>query len=218
MKPRLHIGDKNYSSWSMRPWLTLKHAGIEFEEVRHELPEMGNGPAAFGAVSPSGLVPALELSGGVVIAESLAICEWAAELSPELWPAGGPGAETRAMARYASARMHTGFSALRRDCPMNIKRRTDALRMTEQGLKDAAEVDALWSVCLERSGGPYLFGDFTIADAMYAPVVTRFVTYAIPRSQAAEGYIQTILADAHMAEWIAGANQETRTLPRTDNA
>lgn len=218
MKPKLHIGDKNYSSWSMRPWLALRHGGIEFEEVSHVLPEMGDGPPAFSAFSPTGLVPALEIQPGVVIGESLAICEWAAELAPHLWPEGDPGSNARAMARFASSRMHTGFTALRRDCPMNIKRRTDSSRMSEQALADAAEVDAIWSACIERSGGPYLFKTFTNADAMFAPVVTRFVTYDIPRSDAAAAYIATIQSDPHMADWIAGANAETRSLARTDIA
>ncbi len=218
MLPRLHIGDKNYSSWSMRPWLALRHGGIEFDEIKHDLPEMGDGPPAFGAVSPTGLVPALEIAPGVTIGESLAICEWAAEHAPSLWPDGEPGSNARAMARFASMRMLTGFMALRRDCPMNIKRRTDSSRMSEEAHRDAREVDAIWSACLERSGGPYLFGGFTIADAMYAPVVTRFVTYDIPRSTPAAAYLATIQADPHMADWITGANAETRTLPRTDVA
>lgn len=218
MKPKLHIGDKNYSSWSMRPWLALMHGGVEFEEVQHELPEMGAGPPAFSEFSPTGLVPALEIAPGVVIGESLAICEWAAELAPSLWPGGDPGSNARAMARFACARMHTGFMALRRDCPMNIKRRTDSSRVTEEGLKDAAEVDAIWSACLDRSGGPYLFKSFTIADAMYAPVVTRFVTYNLSCSGAAANYIETIQSDPHVAAWIAGANAETRSLERTDIA
>jgi glutathione S-transferase len=215
--PILHIGDKNYSSWSMRPWLALKHGGIAFEERLHELPEVGGKPS-FGDFSPNSRVPALDIGNGVVIAESLAICEWAAELAPELWPAGGPGSNARAVARSAANMMHAGFAALRNDCPMNIRRRTDASRMTDQGREDAATVDRIWTACIERSGGPYLFGAFTIADAMYAPVVTRFVTYDIPRSVVAETYIQTISSDPHVAAWIAAAHAETRQLPRSDVA
>ncbi|MEZ5939482.1 MAG: glutathione S-transferase [Hyphomonadaceae bacterium] len=218
MTVRLHIGDKNYSSWSMRPWLALRHGGISFDEIRHDLPEVHSGPPAFGAISPTGRVPALELGAGVVIAESLAICEWAAELSPQLWPDGPPGSQARAMARFGSAMMHAGFTALRRDCPMNIRRRTDSSRMSEAAREDAAEIDRFWSACLEASGGPYLFGRFTVVDAMYAPVVTRFVTYGIPRSEAADGYVNTVMSDAHVADWIQGAMAETRTLPRSDIA
>ena len=213
-KPRLHIGDFNYSSWSMRPWLALRHAGVDFEEVMHALPEMGGKPV-FGAISPNARVPALDLGGGVVVAESLAICEWAAEQAPTIWP---KDANARALARAAAAIMHSGFPNLRNDAPMNIKRRTDAGRMTADGLSDAAKVDALWSEWLKRSGGPFLFGAWSVADAMYAPVVTRFVTYAIPRSAAAQGYIDRMWAEPHFAAWVEGAEAETRTLPRSDQA
>jgi glutathione S-transferase len=214
-RPRLHIGDYNYSSWSMRPWLALRHGGIDFEEVQHALPELGNGPPAFGAVSPNARVPALDLGGGVVVAESLAICEWAAEQVPSLWP---KDADARALARSAAAIMHSGFANLRNDAPMNIRRRTDASRMTPAGLGDAAKVDAHWRGWLQRSGGPFLFGEWSIADAMYAPVVTRFVTYALPRSAEADAYIARVAAEPHTAAWIAGAAAETRQLARTDKA
>ena len=213
-RPRLHIGDKNYSSWSMRPWLALRHAGIDFEEVMHALPEMGGKPV-FGAISPNARVPALDLGGGVVIAESLAICEWAAEQQATIWPGD---ANARALARAAAAIMHSGFPNLRNDAPMNIKRRTDAARMTADGLADAKRVDELWREWLARSGGPFLFGQWSIADAMYAPVVTRFITYAIPRSTEAQGYIDRMSAEPHFAAWVKGAEAETRTLPRSDQA
>ena len=214
MTPKLHIGDKNYSSWSMRPWLALRVGGIAFDEMMHALPEMGGKPA-FGALSPNAKVPALDLGGGVVIAESLAICEWAAEQQPSLWP---EDATARALARAASAIMHSGFPNLRNDVPMNIRRRSDASRMTADGLADAARVDALWREWLARSGGPFLFGRWSIADAMYAPVVTRFVTYAIPRSDVAQGYIDRMWAEPNFAAWVDGAEAETRQLPRSDQA
>ena len=210
-KPRLHIGDKNYSSWSMRPWLAMRVGGIAFDEVLHALPEMGGKPS-FGAISPNARVPVLELDGAV-IAESLAICEWAAEQNPALWP---KGSTDRALARSAASIMHSGFPNLRSDAPMNIRRRTDAGRMTPAGLDDAAKVDELWSGWLKRSGGPYLFGDYSVADAMYAPVVTRFITYAISRSPEAQGYIDRMVAEPNMAAWIAAAEKETRQLPRSD--
>lgn len=212
-RPRLHIGDKNYSSWSMRAWLALRHGGIDFEEVQHSLPEMGGKPS-FGEISPNARVPALDVNG-VTVAESLAICEWAAEQQPTLWP---KDATVRALARSAAAIMHSGFASLRNDAPMNIRRRTDAGRMTPDGLADAARVDELWREWLGRSGGPFLFGGWSVADAMYAPVVTRFVTYAIPRSAEAEGYIKRMVAEPHMAAWIAAAGKETRQLPRSDIA
>ena len=214
MTPKLHIGDRNYSSWSMRPWLALRVGGIAFDEMMHALPEMGGKPA-FGALSPNAKVPALDLGGGVVIAESLAICEWAAEQQPSLWP---EDATARALARAASAIMHSGFPNLRNDAPMNIRRRSDASRMTADGLADAARVDALWREWLARSGGPFLFGRWSIADAMYAPVVTRFVTYAIPRSDVAQGYLDRMWAEPNFAAWVDGAEAETRQLPRSDQA
>jgi glutathione S-transferase len=122
------------------------------------------------------------------------------------------------LARSAAAIMHAGFASLRNDAPMNIRRRTDASRMTPDGLADAAKVDALWREWITRSGGPFLFGDWSIADAMYAPVITRFVTYAIPRSAGADNYIRLMLAETHMAAWIAAAGKETRQLPRSDIA
>lgn len=212
-KPKLHIGDKNYSSWSMRPWLALRHGGIDFEEVLHSLPELGGKPM-FGSISPNDRVPALDWNG-VTIAESLAICEWAGEQQPTLWP---KDAASRALARSAAAIMHSGFASLRNDAPMNVRRRTDTSRMTPDGLADAAKVDGLWREWLARSGGPFLFGAWSVADAMYAPVVTRFVTYAIPRSAEADGYMKRMAAEPHMAAWIAAAEKETRQLPRSDIA
>lgn len=213
--PVLHIGDKNYSSWSMRPWLALRHGGLEFEERLHELPERGGDAPAFGSISPNHRVPALDLGDGVVIAESIAICEWAAEQQPSLWPVGE---RQRALARSAAAMMHAGFAALRNEAPMNIRRRTDASRMTAAGLSDAALMDKLWNDLLQRSGGPFLFGNWSIADAMYAPAATRFVTYDIPRSHAADGYIRSLVSEPHMAAWIVAAGAETRALPRSDIA
>jgi glutathione S-transferase len=198
----------------MRPWLALRYGGIDFEEVVHELTEMGAAQPAFGAISPNARVPALEWDG-VTIAESLAICEWAGEQKPALWPAD---AKARALARSASAIMHSGFPNLRKDAPMNIRRLSDAGRMTPEGRADAEKVDQLWNEWLQRSGGPWLFGQWSIADAMYAPVVTRFTTYAIPRSGVAEAYIATTAAEPHFAAWIAAAKKETHQLARSDIA
>jgi glutathione S-transferase len=197
----------------MRPWLALRHGGIDFEEVTHELPEIGGKPS-FGAFSPNARVPALEWQG-VTVAESLAICEWAAEQAPSLWP---KDATTRALARSAAAIMHSGFANLRTDAIFNIRLRTNASRKTTEGRADAQRVDELWSQWLQRSGGPFLFGQWSIADAMYAPVVTRFITYAVPRSATAQRYIDTSIADPHTAAWIEGAMRESRQLPRSDSA
>jgi len=214
MTPRLHIGNKNYSSWSMRPWLALSHAGVTFETVLNRLPDdyRPGQPPAFVHISPTGRVPVLEISG-VLIADSLAICEWAAEQAPGLWP---ETALVRAQARSAAAIMHSGFPALRQDCPMNLRRRTDPSRMTDAGRADAALMDRLWCGWLERSGGPFLFGRWSVADAMYAPAASRFLTYDIPRSAAAEAYISAVLGEPHAAEWIRMAHADDRALARTD--
>jgi glutathione S-transferase len=214
-RPILHIGDRNYSSWSLRGWLALRHAGIDFEEQLHPLPELRPGPPVFFDLSPTGRVPVLDLGAGTVIAESLAIAEWAAEQTPGLWPRDPL---MRALARSAAAIMHAGFAALRKEAPMNLRRRTDASRMTEAGLGDAQLMDSLWRGWLARSGGPWLFGDWSMADAMYAPAVTRFVTYGIPRSTPGDRYIDAIMAEPHMQAWIAAAMAETTRLPDTDNA
>lgn len=213
--PVLHIADRNYSSWSLRPWLALRHGGIAFAEAIHPLPEAvsGEGPA-FRNISPTGRVPALEI-GGVVIADSLSICEWAAEQHPALWP---EASLDRALARSAAAIMHSGFSAFRSAAPVNIRRRTDASRLTPAARADAAEMDGLWRSWLQRSGGPYLFGNWSIADAMYAPAATRFVTYAIDCSEDASAYIMRLTEEPHMQEWISLALKEGRSLERYETA
>lgn len=213
--PVLHIADRNYSSWSLRPWLALRHGGIAFDEALHPLPETvrADGPA-FRSISPTGRVPALE-TGGAIIADSLAICEWAAEQSPLLWPAA---TIDRALARSAAAIMHSGFAAFRSAAPVNIRRRTDPSRLTPAALADAAEMDALWRFWLQRSGGPFLFGEWSIADAMYAPAATRFITYGVDRSGDASAYITRLMEDPPMADWIALALKEGRSLERYETA
>lgn len=213
-RPHLYIGDRNYSSWSLRPWLALRRGGVAFDETVVSLPDEGGGAPAFQAISPTGRVPVLHL-GAVRIAESLAICEWAAEQAPALWPSD-PIA--RARARSFAAIMHSGFPDLRREAPMNLRRRSDCGRMTEAGLRDARAMDALWQEELQASGGPFLFGDWSIADAMYAPAATRFETYAIPRSDSAARYIQAIFAEEAMAEWVRLAMMEATALARVDRA
>jgi glutathione S-transferase len=211
---RLHIADRNYSSWSLRPWLALRHGDIDFEDVLHPLPVTPMDGPAFRTVSPTGRVPALEIDG-VVVVDSLAICEWAAERAPSLWPE--PGIE-RALARSAAAIMHSGFAAFRAAAPMNIRRRTDASRLPEAALADAREMDTLWRSWLQRSGGPFLFGQWSIADAMYAPAATRFVTYAVERSADSDRYIAALMEDGPMKDWVALAEQEGRSLERYETA
>ncbi len=216
--PVLHIGNKNYSSWSMRPWLALKWGGIAFEENVIPLGQEGYGRSEIKevrAVSPSGRVPALHVDGAV-IQESLAICEWAAEQTPLLWPADPL---MRAEARAAATEMHAGFAALRRDMSMNIRRRLD--RAPQWPADTRADLDrlfALWGGLRARySGeGEFLFGPRTIADAMFAPVATRLRTYAVDAPPAAQAYCAAIFADPAFQEWERGAEAETWTLEQTE--
>jgi glutathione S-transferase len=217
--PILFIGNKNYSSWSMRPWLALRWAGIAFEERLIPLGGPGYGKSkieAVLAVSPSGKVPALQL-GDTTIWDSLAICEWAAEQNPALWP---QDPLIHALARSAAAEMHSGFPALRRDFSMNLRRK-GALRQTPAGVdaqEDIARVDETWRELRSRFGGagPYLFGARSIADAMYAPVATRFRSYGVALSPPAQAYANAVLADPAFQEWDAAAQEEPWTIPTTD--
>ena len=215
--PTLYIGNKNYSSWSMRPWLALKWAGIAFEERVIQLGGMGYGKSQIGeilAVSPSGRVPALQV-GDTTIWDSLAICEWAAEQMPDLWPLQP---EVRAVARSAAAEMHSGFAALRRDGSMNIRRRADARDWPEDTRGDVARLQELWGALRGTygAGGPYLFGRRSITDAMFAPVCTRLRTYDVKIDAVAQAYCATIFADAVFLEWERGALAETWTIPQSD--
>jgi glutathione S-transferase len=200
----LVIGNKNYSSWSLRPWLLLAQAGLEFEEVRVPL-----GSADFAArvreYSPAGKVPALR-HGALSLWDSLAICEYLAEAFPEIhaWPRA---AEERALARCVSAEMHSGFGALRSQMPMNVRAQGRRVPGTPALEADVARVCAIWRECraLGKARGPFLFGDFTIADAMYAPVCTRFVTYGIKLDKASADYVKAVTALPAMKEWAKGA-------------
>jgi glutathione S-transferase len=212
----LHIGNKNYSSWSMRPWLTLKWGGIAFEE--HIIPLGGEGYGRsqikeVRAVSPNGRVPALHVDG-VVVYESLAICEWAAEQAPSLWP---KDALVRAQARSAAAEMHSGFGALRRDMSMNIRRRLPQPQKWPSDTRaDIEQLNEIWGSLLDRFGGPFLFGQRSIADAMFAPVATRLRTYAVEISPQAQSYCATLFADAAFQEWERAALAETWTIEQTE--
>jgi glutathione S-transferase len=209
-RPTLYIGDKRYSSWSMRPWLALKHAGIDFEEVVVPLdtPEFVQ---RIGGISPTRTVPALHLDG-LVVWDSLAISEWAAEQAPLLWPAD-PG--LRATARAMAATMHSGFSALRREAPMNLGRRDKPKPLSEAALKDVARIEALWRDY--RTGdGPFLFSAWSIADAFWTPVATRIRSYAIPVGAAAQAYVDVLLREPHFQDWLDGALAETRPHPLRD--
>lgn len=201
------IGNRNYSSWSLRAWLALKQTGAEFDEVVVPLDK----PETRGAIlqrSPSGRVPALD-HNGLVVWDSLAIAEYLAALFPRagLWP-NDPAA--RGVARAASAEMHAGFADLRRELPMDIRNRHQKVEPSEEAERDISRVLDIWDDCRGRFGanGDFLFGDFTIADAFYAPVVTRFITYDVPMGERAADYCRAVMAHPAMAEWTDLAAEE----------
>lgn len=207
---KLVIGDKNYSSWSMRPWVLMTHFGIPFEEVLIELdrPETKGAILAFSA---SGKVPCLITDDGLAVWDSLAIAETLAERFPQhaLWPRD---ANARARARSVSAEMHSSFADLRTNMPMAIRTSKPGTGATPGTLADIARIDTLWSECLAASGGPFLFGEFSIADAMYAPVVMRFNTYAPQLSREAAAYAARVSAEPAVAAWIEAARKETHRI------
>lgn len=200
---RLVIGTRRYSSWSLRGWLMVRLAGLDVEEVLIPLAE---GPtAAIKTATPTGKVPYLE-HRGVRVWESIAIAEYCAEFVPALWPSDRA---TRAWARAISAEMHAGFADLREAMTMNLFRDGVGLGRTEGALADIARIDAIWREALAASGGPFLFGaTFGNADAMYAPVVCRFLTYGPELSPASRAYCAAVRAQPLMGEWYDLAAQE----------
>jgi glutathione S-transferase len=207
----LVIGNKNYSSWSLRPWLALRVAGIPFDEVRIPLYVPGSKEQILQH-SPAGKVPVL-VTPDVTVWESLAILEFLADRHPEakLWPAAPA---QRARARAVSTEMHGGFAALRSNLGMNLRKTFPDHPTTPEVLADIARVQALWNDCLDRSGGPFLFGAFTNADAMFAPVVTRFLTYSVKTDAASARYMAAVRALPALDEWYAAGRQETEVLPQ----
>lgn len=204
----LYVGNKNLSSWSLRPYLALAHTGVPFEEVVIRLDRPDTHERIL-AVSPSGRVPALR-DGAVHVWDSLAICEHVAERFPDakLWPAD---LATRSHARSISAEMHSGFADLRREMPMDIVARTPR-EPSPAVARDVERILAIWSDCRDRHAerGPFLFGAFTIADAMFAPVVTRFETYGVQVGPEARAYMDAIIALPAMQRWAADAAEEVR--------
>ncbi|MCF7752227.1 glutathione S-transferase family protein [Bacillus subtilis subsp. subtilis] len=211
---KLHIGNKNYSSWSMRPWVLMTQAGIGFDEVllRFDSFEPGSRfKQQAMALSPSGSVPVL-VDDEVVVWDSLAIAEYLAERFPDigLWP-GPVGA--RALARSVCAHMHGGFGALRQHFPMNIEAELPevgarVLREQAAVVDDLQHLQALWEGLLARHDGPLLFEGFSIADAFYAPVVMRLKTYAVPVSPRVQRYMAAVQALPGVQQWVAGALAE----------
>ncbi len=213
---KLIIGDKNYSSWSMRPWVMMKQAGIAFDEVLVPLREADT-KARILEHSPSGKVPCLVTDDGQSIWETLAIVETLAERYPQhgIWPSD---AKARAHARAISSEMHAGFTDLRTNMSMNIRAQRAGQGATPGTLADVARIDAIWSECLTRYGGPFLFGEkFCAADAMYAPVVSRFITYAPPLSEEARAYMKRVSAVPAVREWFDDARRETHRLADLDD-
>jgi glutathione S-transferase len=217
MSLTLVIGNKNYSSWSMRPWVALKGAGIAFEETFIPLYTGPDDKARILAVTPSGKVPAL-IDGDITVWDSLAIIEYAAEKFPDakLWPAD---VAARAHARAICAEMHSGFQALRNECGMNLHRPVGSKALSDAALQDIARVQEIWSDCRTRYGhlGPYLFGAFGAADAMYAPVVHRFRIYAIPISGLVEAYMTVMQANPAFVAWTRDGLAETILIPKFEN-
>ncbi|HEY2257555.1 MAG TPA: glutathione S-transferase family protein [Variovorax sp.] len=211
---KLYIGNRNYSSWSMRPWVLMKQAGIAFEEVlvRFDSFDQGSGfKRTVLALNPSGTVPVLQ-DGAIMVHDTLAICEYLAESHPDkpLWPADKA---LRAQARSACAEMHAGFGALRSHCGMNIEadlRMQGRLLMRDQpGVRaDLERIVQLWSGLLAAHGGPMLFGEFGIADAYFAPVGTRIKTYGLPVPAAISAYIERVQALPGVKAWIDAALAE----------
>jgi glutathione S-transferase len=203
----IYLGNKNYSSWSLRPWLVLKQVGVAFDEVVVPLYQPGSRETLL-KFTPSGRVPALH-HGPLVVWDSLAICEYLAESFPtfQLWPRDP---DARAVARAVSAEMHSGFAAMRTHLPMNVRASVPNRGVTQEAQVEINRIMAIWRGCRTRfgAGGDFLFGQFTIADAMYAPVVSRFRTYKIELEREAEAYCDTILALPAMQEWSAAARNE----------
>ncbi|MDZ8052218.1 MAG: glutathione S-transferase family protein [Aulosira sp. ZfuVER01] len=209
----LVIGNKNYSSWSLRPWITLKHFGMQFDEIRIPLytPET---ESKLQQYSPSGKVPVL-LHNNQSIWDSLAICEYLAEEFPHLhfWP---EDKTARALARSISAEMHSGFLNLRQNMPMNCRAKLPGKGLTVEVQKDIDRIKTIWQECRQKfaADGDMLFGKFTIADAMFAPVVLRFATYEVRLDNFSQKYVEEILELPAMQEWIQAAKKETEVLPQ----
>jgi len=211
---QLYIGNKNYSSWSMRPWVLMRQAGILFEErmVRFDsfAPD-SSFKRTLAGLSPTGRVPLL-MDDGFAVWDSLAIVEYLAERFPDrgLWPAAP---RDRARARSVCAEMHAGFAALRAACPMNIEAslpEVGALAWRDKPAvhADVARIDALWQELLQASGGPMLFGSFSAADAFFAPVCMRLRTYGLPVSEFSAAYVRRVAEQPGVAAWIADALAE----------
>lgn len=209
----LYVGNKNYSSWSFRPWIALEAAGVPF--TGRVIPfDFAAGNPQFRDLSPTGKVPVLH-HGAVRVWESLAIIEYVAELFPEkgLWP---QDAAARAEARAISMEMLSGFRAIRNACPMNIRRKPGAIDLPDGVMDDVARIETIWKDALARSGGPFLFGTFSAADAMYAPVVNRFEAYCLTTDETVLAYMARMKAHPAWQKWQAAAQAEPWIVPEDE--
>ena len=208
MSRTLVIGNKAYSSWSLRPWIAMKQIGLPFDEIVISM-HMPGTKAEMLAHAPTGKVPVLK-DNGVVVWETLAILEYLNETyaNDTLWP---KDRAARAHARAIANEMHAGFGALRNHCPMNVRRRLEPYALTPEVAEDVARIEAMWTEARQRygQGGPFLFGAFSNADAMFAPVVNRLHYYVIPVSSVVRGYMDAVLALPATKEWNAAAAKET---------
>lgn len=209
----LYIGNRNYSSWSLRAWMALEGLGIPFEDVLIPFDFTAGNPQ-IRAVSPTGLVPVLH-HGDVRVWESLSIIEYVAELFPQagFWPAD---AKARALARSVSAEMHAGFRALRGACPMNLRRVPRKIDLADGVARDVDRIETIWRECRAQSGGPFLFGAFSAADAMFAPVVNRFEAYALDVSEATRDYMAAMMAHPAFVKWREMALAESWIVPEDE--
>ena len=212
---KIVIGNQKYSSWSMRPWLALKETGAPFEEVLVGL-DLPDTAQQIRKYSPSGRVAAL-IDGETTVWDSMAICEYLNEKFPQaqLWPRDS---KQRALARSVSAEMHSGFANLRTDCSMKILKTFPVAPLRPETRAEVDRIVEIWTDCLQKSGGPYLFGGKPcIADAMYAPVVSRFRSYSIPVSGAAKGYCETVWVWPAVQKWVEDAKAETLRVKRYED-
>ena len=214
-KLTLVIGNKTYSSWSLRPWLLLKHAGVDFNELRIPF-HSDQWKREIHQHSPSGKVPVLK-DGGLSVWDTISICEYVNErlTGGRSWPQE-PGA--RAVARSVSAEMHAGFPHLRHSLPMNCRRRFPGFSIPDNAAIEIARALEIWRMCRHSYGdsGPWLFGEFSIADAMFAPVALRFHGYDVRLSGVEAGYVNTVLQDGAIREWIRAAGEETEIVPEEE--
>lgn len=207
---QLVIGDRSLSSWSMRAWLVTRASGLKFKEIYIKLDQPETKKKILRH-SPSGRVPAL-IDGKIKIWDSLAIAEYLAEKVPTLWP---DDPKLRALARSACAEMHSGFASMRSQLSMDLHLKTRVRHLEASTLNDINRILELWTMALKTSGGPYLFGEFSITDAFFAPVVFRFFSYGIDiRDRKIRKYMEVIQSDAFVREWTAKAKREKPTYSR----